>query len=162
GRRDDVLPRAWDSDRDTAAVTIWDWVNEYGKRAQTAGDRERMRLHQILSETWPLRRTAPDVALALYDQGHRLAERLGEPWQVMLFDHGRLQALSGIARDYAAALELAVRCAVEARKPVYAQLPQRVCLHEDLIDSYVATDPMGYAPRIEEALEYMAREVRPE
>jgi hypothetical protein len=59
-------------------------------------------------------------------------------------------------------LDLAVRAALEARKPAYAQLPQRVCLHEDLLYSHVGIDPRGHADAIREALAFMQSEVTPE
>jgi hypothetical protein len=143
-------------------VTVWDWIDEYVMRAEASGDGEHLRLSLILDQAEPLRQKSPDAALALYDQGARLAERLNEPWWVMLFRHWRLQTLIFITHNCAAAVELAARCALEARKPTYARLPQRICLHEDLITAYVATDPLGYAAMIEDALAYMAKEVQPD
>jgi len=52
-----------------------------------------------------------------------------------------------------------VRATLEARKPEYARLPQRVCLHEDLVSAYVGIDPAGYADAIRPALEYMRGQV---
>src|SRR5262249_13816250 len=48
---------------------------------------------------------------------------------------------------------------VERRKPAYAQLPQRICLHEDLIYAYLGIDPLGNADAIRRALDYMRTEV---
>ncbi|HKZ69171.1 MAG TPA: hypothetical protein VJ020_03770, partial [Anaerolineales bacterium] len=64
--------------------------------------------------------------------------------------------------DCETALELATRATVEARKPQYNQLPQRICLHEDLIGAYLYSDPAGYAAQLREALDYMEREIGPD
>ena len=61
--------------------------------------------------------------------------------------------------DYRAVRDLAIQATLEARKPQYAQLPQRLCLHEDLIFAYVGTDPEGHAEQIQQALDYMRQEV---
>ena len=59
-------------------------------------------------------------------------------------------------------MNLAVQATLKTRKPQYSELPQRICLHEDLIYAYVGTDPEGHAERIEQALEYMQQQVGPE
>jgi hypothetical protein len=50
---------------------------------------------------------------------------------------------------------------MEAQKSEYAGLPQRICLHDDLISTYTAIDPPGYASQIEAALDYMEGNVDP-
>jgi hypothetical protein len=142
-------------------VTVWDWVDDFTRRAQAEGDRERFRLRQLLDQSSDLRSNSPHAALELYDEGARLAERLGEPWWVMFFAHWRLQTLLYYVRDPSASLELAVRSALEVRKPVYTQMPQRICLQEDLIVAHAQIDPDGYASLIEEALDYMIKEMAP-
>jgi hypothetical protein len=100
--------------------------------------------------------------LGLLAEGRALAEQLREPWWVLFFDHWRLQALLHFKYDYRDVMDLAVQATLEARKPQYAQLPQRVCLHEDLIYAYVGTDPEGHADRISQALDYMQQHIGPD
>src|SRR5262249_41164602 len=43
-----------------------------------------------------------------------------------------------------------------------AHLPQRICIHENLISAYADIDPHGYAAMIETALAYMQAEITPD
>src|SRR5262249_38633974 len=96
-----------------------------------------------------------------YEQGRRLAESLKEPWWVMYFTHWKCQVLLNYQPDLAEAQRLAVEAALETRKPGYEGLPQRVCLHDDLVNSYVESDPEGRADAIREALGFMQAEAAP-
>jgi hypothetical protein len=141
---------------------VWDWIREFRERAWEDGDTQRQELSQLLQEALEYNETEPDRALALLARGRTVAKTLNEPWWVLLFDHWRLQVLLHFKQDYRDVLDLAVQATVEARKPQYANLPQRVCLHEDLIWAYVGIDPVGHAGAIQQALDYMAAEVTPE
>jgi hypothetical protein len=116
----------------------------------------------LFDNAWQFKKTDPDVTLGLLAEGKALAQQLGEPWWVLFFDHWRLQALLHHKYDYRQVVDLAVQATLEARKPQYAELPQRVCLHEDLIYAYVGIDPEGHAERIAQALEYMQKHVGPD
>jgi hypothetical protein len=143
-------------------MSVWDWVIEFNERAEADGDGDRMRLLQTYENASKFAKTDPDVMLGLLAEGRALAQQLGEPWWVLFFDHWRLQALLHFKYDYRDVMDLAVQATLEARKPPYAELPQRVCLHEDLIYAYVGTDPEGHAERIGQALEYMQGQVGPD
>ncbi len=141
--------------------SVWDWVYDFQDKSYESGDTQRLRLWELFSASpWPLE-SDPDRALALFEEGRALARQLGESWWVMFFEHWRLQVLLHFKGDYHAALQSAVPVAVEARKPRYAQLPQRLCIHEDLITAYAGIDPIGHAERIHQALRYMEEEVSP-
>jgi hypothetical protein len=143
-------------------MSVWDWVIEFSVRAEAEGDRDRMSLLQIYENASKFSKTDPDVMLGLLAEGRALAQQLDEPWWVLFFDHWRLQALLHFKYDYRDVMDLAVSATLEARKPQYATLPQRVCLHEDLIYAYVGTDAEGHADRIAQALEYMQQHVGPD
>jgi hypothetical protein len=140
-------------------MSVWDWVYEFQQQALDNDDDQRAELLYLFTQASELTETNPDQALAILAQGRALAEQLREPWWVLFFDHWRLQVLLFFKRDYGAARDLAVRAAVEARKPAYRHLPQRLCVHEDLIMAHIGTDPEGYASLIEQALVYMQQEL---
>lgn len=142
-------------------MDLWAWIYRFLADARRNGDQERARLYSFFRSASPHFDLEPDRALASLDQGRQLAERLGEPWWVLFYDHWRLQILLFHKRDYVTALDLAVRSAVEVRKSAYELLPQRICLHEDLINAYVGTDPVGNADAIEHAMEYMQGQITP-
>src|SRR5215472_783316 len=136
-------------------MSVWDWIIAFRDEAQANGDRDRLRLQQIFDNASRFTKTDPDVMLGLLAEGKALAQQLDEPWWVLFFDHWRLQALLHFKYDYRDVMDLAVTATLEARKPQFSTLPQRICLHEDLIYAYVGTDAEGHADRITQALDYM-------
>jgi hypothetical protein len=143
-------------------MSVWDWIMEFTAAAQNRGDQQRLRLLPIFENASQFATKDPDVMLGLLAEGRALSDQLNEPWWVLFFDHWRLQALLHFTYDYRQVLDLAVRATLEARQPKYVLMPQRLCLHEDLIFAYVGTDPAGHAERIEQALDYMQLEVGPD
>lgn len=143
-------------------MNINQWINTFAADAVEARDRERYHLVVFTGEALPLIGDDPDRALALLEEGRALAERLGEHWFVRFFEHWMIQALLFHKRNPQAALPLA-EAAVEATQTGdYADFPQRICLREDLIFSYLSRDPHGYGPQIEAALDYMQTEIAPD
>jgi hypothetical protein len=140
-------------------MSVWDWIHEFAERVEAEGDEERLRLWDLQQQAFLHGKSNPESMLAALEEGRSLAQLLQEPWWVLHFDHWRLQCYMHYLLDYTPVLDIAVRAALEARKPAYAQLPQRICLHEDLIYGYLGVDPLGHAPAIEKALDFMAQEV---
>jgi hypothetical protein len=143
-------------------MSVWDWVQDYRHEAAVRGDEERLWLTQAFHEAWDLRETDTDRAGVLLDDARRLAQALDEPRWVLFYDHWLLQLARFFRRDYRNLLDRAVRAALEARKPAFAELPQRICLQEDLVGIYAAIDPVGYEDLIAQALDYMEGQVTPE
>jgi hypothetical protein len=140
-------------------MSVSTWLLDYDARHE--GDPQRQRLLDTVREAGPYLRSDPAQALALYERGRRLAESLREPWWVMYFTHWKLQVLLNTRPDFAEAQRLAVQATLEVRKPIYEGLPQRVCLHDDLVNTYLGSDPVGHADGIREALAFMEADVAP-
>lgn len=142
-------------------MDIHEWISDYAARAYQARDKERYRLVLLAREALPQVSKNTDQALALLEEGQALAERLDEPWFVQFFIHWRIQGLLFHKRDPNTALPLAEAGVAETSKPEYAEFPQRICLREDVIFSYLSRDPAGYGAQIEEAIDYMSAEIPP-
>lgn len=140
-------------------MELWEWINDFAEQAYENRDRERFALVGLCQEALPLIQTDPEAALSLMMQGSDLAAGLGEEWWTLFFDHWRLQALLFHMRDFTTALPLAIASVAEVCKPQYAEFPQRICLHEDLISAYQGIDPLGYASQTEEAIAYMTAQI---
>jgi hypothetical protein len=140
-------------------MTDRDWFGHFEALARVRGDGERLRLVQLAYEADLFRETNPDRMLALIDEGRHLARRLDEPWWALFYDDRRAGALMKYKGDALAGLELAVRNALEARKPCYEQFPWRFRVHDHLVVAYLNTDPAGYAGEIREALDWLGRDV---
>ncbi len=136
--------------------TIYDWVFDFLRRAQAAGDLDLQRLWTLHRDSWALRETEPDRALSLIEEGRTLAHTLGEAWWVIFFVHRRVSLMLYYTRDYHAALDAAVRAVIEARKPIYDGCPHQLLIHIDLISAYIEVDAVGYRAKIEEALTFLS------
>lgn len=139
-----------------------DWFDEYERDARRAGDAARVQLGQLHRLAYAFRETAPDHALALLAEGRQLAVALREPWWVLYYDQQRVHALLHFAQDYRDVLDLAVRNALELRKPGLGTFPRRLTIHGDLVSAYLGIDPLGYAEPVRQALAYLDAEVPPE
>jgi hypothetical protein len=140
-------------------MTDRDWFREFEQRARAGGDPLRLRLVEILYEADQHRETSPDLTLSLIDEGRSLARRLDEPWWALFYDDRRAGALMKYKGDVRAGLELAVRNALELRKPIYDQFPWRFRVHDHLVVGYLNTDPAGYADEIRQALDWLEKDI---
>ncbi len=143
-------------------MDIHEWIGEYARRAIEARDRERYDLVVICGEALPRVARDPDQALHLLEQGHALAQRLEESWWTRFFEHWMIQALLFRKRNVQAALPLARAAVAATTAPEYEEFPQRICLREDLIFSFLGRDPRGHSREIEQAVEYMQAEIAPD
>lgn len=140
-------------------MDIWNWTREWSRKALESGDNDRIELYRRFHDGMDLMRLNPARAADVLGSNAEAARNLNESWWALLNEHWRLQALHQFQGDAGKALDIAVRIAVEARK--HPQLPQRVCIHEDLIGAYIDIDAQGHAERIQAALDYMEQEVAP-
>ncbi|MBC8139708.1 MAG: hypothetical protein H8F28_27825 [Fibrella sp.] len=136
-------------------ASVWDWIHQ---QEQTATP-EQAEIAERFNEAMEAHNTDNQRCLAILQETRSLAERYGESWWVMMCDHWRMQTMIFETREMDAALDLAVRSAVETRKEKYRAFPQRVCIHEDLIHTYQKKDPVGYETEIRDAIRYMENEV---
>jgi hypothetical protein len=143
-------------------MNVWDWFDEFAYEARKHNDRERLRLVQLYHQGYQLRERDPDQAYRLFHEGQQLAQQLHEAWVVLFFDEWCGTALLHFKRDYRNVLDLVVRCALEARKPQYAQYPGRLGVFDNLIAAYLGIDPAGYGDLVRQAMDYMEGELPPE
>ncbi|MFO0876481.1 MAG: hypothetical protein U0840_03830 [Gemmataceae bacterium] len=140
----------------------WDWFDEYEFTAQFSGEAERQELGRLHREAYTFRESDPDQALTLIRRGRALAEHLREPWWMLYYDQQRVHALLHFKQDYREVLDLAVRNALELRRPANAEFPRRLMIHGDLVQAYLGIDPLGYAESIAQALDYLEAETPPD
>src|SRR4051794_3457917 len=140
-------------------MSEWDWFHDYEADARVRGDERQIRMAGVHREAYDLREEDPRRALALYEEGHRLARALNEPWWALFYDHWRATALLFFLRDFSAVLDLTVRATLEARKPQYDLFPFRFSVQRNLISAYLGIDPEGYADVVSEALHYLEGEI---
>lgn len=140
-------------------MSLWAWIEEFSAQAFAERDVERLRLVNLCWETLPLTATQPARALEALAQGRELAERLGERRWKLFFQHWTLQTLIFRTRDFVQALPLAEKAVAEVQDTQFADFPQRICLHDDLINVYLGIDPNRYAQPIKAMLTPLQAEV---
>lgn len=143
-------------------MSISDWWFNLIRQAYAEGDVQRIWMYYAFEHGYDLREDNPDEAIQWIRQSRNIAASLGEAWWVQMMNHWELQMLLFFKRDYTDALDLAVKATVEVRKPQYQGFPQRVCLHEDLINTYRGRDPWGYRELIQAAIAFMSDAVTPD
>lgn len=109
--------------------------------------------------TWLYRgldETDPDIALESIEKAYQMAEAANaNPGDLLYIRHWWLQTLIFDKGAIGKALDMAIRAAVEARKPAYLNFMQRICIHQDVIHAYIGHDPHGYSELIEQSIDYM-------
>ncbi len=140
-------------------MSEWQWFLQFEQEALRCGDRDRSRLLQIHDQGFAYRETNPDQTLALFREGQQLAERLEEPWWVMLFQQWQVHATIYYKRDFRNLLDQAIHNLLTVQKPAHLAYPQRLHAYTDLIVIYLRIDPLGYCFEIRSALDELEREL---
>ncbi len=140
-------------------VDLWGWFNRFEQDAYRAGDTERQRLIKLYRKAWKELEPDPAAGLAMLDEGRALAEKLREPCMMLFFDYWRAEANLFYLNNIAAGLDIAVRIGVEAYKPLHRSCPVRARVLFTLAKAYMMVDPLGYASKIYETLDYLEKEV---
>src|SRR5579875_3115350 len=106
---------------------MWTWAFAAAEKASARHDQQRITMIRLLLNGGEQMEGDFDLGLAALDKGRGIADRLGEHWWVILFDHWRLQLLLKKG-DYPTARTLLMQLATEVRKPRYEGLGLRVCI----------------------------------
>ena len=134
------------------------WIDDWAGEVFSRGDGERQRLCRTFFEAMSLTSSNAEASLVLFERARVLALQLDEAWWALLCTHWKFQILQWHRGDYKAALDLAVRATVEARKSIYARSPDVVSIHLDLVCVCVWIDACGHQARIDDALTFLDKE----
>src|SRR5262249_35544855 len=137
------------------AMTIWDWISDYLKQAKEENNRERLRLDEFRTQAVKLRETDPDSAHALYEEGRRYAQALGEPWWESFYELWCVQHLLFTKADLRTVLDRAVAHVLRMRQPVFENFPLRFPIQRTFVAAYIYIDPLGYEEQILEAIGHL-------
>ncbi len=136
-------------------VDLWGWYDRFRLNAIRQQDESRQTVLRLFDEAWPLFETSPQKALTGLKQARQLAEQLHEKCWTIFFDYWQCEVYLFFIANYTLALELAVRNAMEARKPEHDECPVRPRVFRVLVDTYLHIDPIGYEKQILENLDYL-------
>lgn len=142
-----------------AHVDMWGWFNRFYREALAAGDEGRQQLAQLYYQAVEFMELEPPRALSFLEQGAVLAKRLSEPCWTLFYDYWRCELYMFYIENYKVALDIVVKTAAEAHKPVYEHCPVRARVFRILIDAYLTLDPIGYAEQIRQTIAHMKNEI---
>ena len=140
-------------------VPHFEWMIELAERARKRGDLRYDAILRLIHQGLDVREAEPQRGLVLLEEAHALAERVHEPWLVLLADHLYLTVLNGASGDYSIALPIVERAVAMTHTPAGSSFPQRICVREDQIRIWVGVDPAGYAAGIEAGIAMMEAEL---
>lgn len=141
---------------------IWQWIYDRRYDAYEQNDQTRLDMVNLFWQMMDHMESDPNLSLQYGAQARRLADLVGDLWFVQLINHWELQIRYSFLGDYTGTVDLATKATVEVRLPEYQNFPQRICLHEDLITAYFEQDPVGNRDLVQQALDYMEKEVNPD
>lgn len=140
-------------------VDLYGWRDGFTRAAKQAGDKPRQELAALPRRAWAVYETDTRQAEVLLREARALADQLGEPCWQLYTDTMLIDLYLGYRGDVSAGLSMAVRTAVEARKPAYKGCPMLGRVYWLLTSAYSQIDPVGYAAKIFEALDYAESKV---
>jgi hypothetical protein len=140
-------------------TSVWDWFED---KSRDRKDGKTQELRDWFYKASRLVERDPEAALSALDSGKKLAEELDEKAWVLFFEHWRLQGLLHYKKNLNGLRELASRIATISRSDEFKNFPQRVCLHEDLVNAYMLSDSTGDHHIIEDALRFIETEAAPD
>lgn len=140
-------------------VDVYSWIHEFQADALRKGDLQRLRLIEYQSEAWHHFESNPQQSLQVLYAARDLAEQLHEPCWMLYYDSWLGECLNLYLTDFINGMQHAMKTVVEIRKPEYARCTMRCRGYRIVIESYIYSDPVGYADKIRELIAYTDTEI---
>lgn len=135
-------------------VDVYKWIQDFQFNALRNGDINRLRLIEFQSEAWQYFETEPEHSLQILREARDLAEQLREPCWMLYYDSWIGECLNLYLEDFTQGIDHAMKTIVEIRKPQY-ELCAMLCRgYRIVIESYIYSDPVGYADKVLELIDY--------
>lgn len=139
-------------------VDVWSWFDE---PLQIRGGGARMaELRRLVAghhAHWQILETDTDRALAFFQEARESARQINAPCYALFFDLWRCETYIHYYTNLDKALDIAAKIVVEARKVQYQHCPSLCWAYRNLADVYSIIDPVGYADKITETLNFVER-----
>ena len=140
-------------------VDVYTWIQEFQINALRHGDMRRLRLVEYQSLAWQHFETNPQQSLQILYQARDLAEELNEPCWMLYYDCWLGECLNLYLNDFKEGIQHAMKTVVEIRKPEYETCAMLCRGYRIVIESYIYSDPVGYADKIRELINYTDNEI---
>ncbi len=140
-------------------VDVYSWIQDFQMDALRKGDIRRLQLVEYQSQAWNYFEANPQQSLHILRQARDLAEELHEPCWMLYYDSWLGECLNLYLNDFKQGLQHAMQTVVEIRKPEYAKCTMISRGYRIVIESYIYSDPVGYADKIRELIAYADTEI---
>jgi hypothetical protein len=140
-------------------MNMSEWLSSQARAFREENNQLGLRMFGCLSRAYEARESDPDLAIAACAEGKQIAEQLREPWWVLFYETRRIEALMQFKRDFRNVLDFGVQCVAELSKPTNATYPGRAAVWDNLIAAYCEIDPEGYEEQLQQAIEYLDKEI---
>jgi hypothetical protein len=140
-------------------VDVYTWIQEFQQNAMSNGDMRRLQLIDYQMRAWEHFETNPEKSLHILYEAHDLAEELQEPCWMLYYDGWLGECLNLYLTNFKDGLQHAMKTVVEIRKPEYENCTMLCRGYRIVIESYIYSDPVGYADKIRELITYTDKEI---
>lgn len=140
-------------------VDVYSWIREFQREAHRKGDIPRLQLIDYQGQAWQHFETNPQQSLQILYEARDLAEQLHEPCWMLYYDSWLGECLNLYLNDFKQGMRHAMQTIVEVRKPEYEQCAMLCRGYRIVIESYIYSDPVGYADKIRELIAYADNEI---
>jgi tetratricopeptide (TPR) repeat protein len=140
-------------------VDVYRWIEDFQIEAVRNGDMRRLQLVDYQTMAWTHFETNPQQSLSILYQARELAEVLQEPCWVLYYNSWIGECLNLYLNDFKQGMAHAMQTVVEIRKPEYAKCTMLSRGYRIVIESYIYSDPVGYADKIRELIAYADSEI---
>lgn len=135
-------------------VDDYSWIRQFQLDALRKGDIQRLRLVEYQSSAWEHFESNPQQSLQILYEARDLAEQLHEPCWMLYYDSWLGECLNLYLNDFKQGIQHAMKTVVEIRKPEYERCTMLCRGYRIVIESYIYSDPVGYADKIRELIAY--------
>lgn len=140
-------------------VDVYTWIHHFQMEALRNGDMPRLKLIDYQMQAWEHFETNPQQSLQILYEAHDLAEQLHEPCWMLYYDSWLGECLNLYLINFKEGLQHAMKTVVEIRKPEYAKCAMLCRGYRIVIESYIYSDPVGYADQIRELIAYTDKDI---
>lgn len=140
-------------------VDVYTWIQQFQLDALRKGDVKRLRLVEYQSMAWEHFESNPQQSLQILYEARDLAEQLHEPCWMLYYDSWLGECLNLYLNDFKQGIQHAMKTVVEIRKPEYERCAMLCRGYRIVIESYIYSDPVGYADKIRELITYTDNEI---
>lgn len=140
-------------------VDVYTWIQQFQIDALRRGDVKRLRLVGYQSQAWEYFESNPQRSLQILYEARDLAEQLHEPCWMLYYDCWLGECLNLYLNDFKQGMQHAMKTVVEIRKPEYEHCIMLCRGYRIVLESYIYSDPVGYADKIRELITYTDNEI---